>query len=400
MMVCRGLGLFAPAVNGFASARAPDRFRLQVFGIDRADDAVAIAVRHEEDRDRPGHHQAVLDGLVAVAVTQGDVVLRQARHEDDAVGARRAVGDGVGAMRAEYAGGILLALADRPAVVEQRADRRHPDRKIRAKQVLAEVVEEDLRHRRLEKGRAAQVPGRAERIFMHVRLREHRGEHGRQQVLAIALDRGLDPTRDERGRVLGQPDELIRQLERAQRNRGYVAALAKQESRRPVIARTKRAQHSLCATGFIEIGVDDHAADQRIGIESPTHRRRRARAGSRRIRALATSRPAQSRSAAASFRLPISPYTTRMLSGDVGAAFAIVFPPVHRSHDTNAVLVTTWQTDATSSRFTVDPPGTRLDLAATVAWKFPQSDRRSISRPGGHRSSAGDAGNLMRFIGL
>ena len=98
-------------------------------------------------------------------------------------------------MCAENAGGILLALTDRPAVVEERTNRRHPDRKIRAKQILAEVIEENLRYRRFKKGHAAQVSGRAESIFMHVRLREHRREHGRQQLIAIALDRGCDPTR-------------------------------------------------------------------------------------------------------------------------------------------------------------------------------------------------------------
>ena len=93
-----GMARLEPVRAGGQRIRAgplPDRFRLQVFRVDRADDAVAIAVRHEKDRDRPGHHQAMLDGFVAVAVAQGDVVLRQARHEYDAVGARRAVGDRV-----------------------------------------------------------------------------------------------------------------------------------------------------------------------------------------------------------------------------------------------------------------------------------------------------------------
>ena len=179
-------------------------------------------------------------------------------------------------MRAEYAGGILLALADRPAVIEKRADCRHPDRKIRTQQVLAEIIEEDLRHRGLEKGRAAEVPGRAEGVFMDVRLREHRSEHGRQQVLAIALDGGRDPARDQRGRVFGQPDELIRQPERAQWDRGDVAALTKKEGRRPIIALAKRMQHGFRATGLIEIGIDDHRADQWIGANCRNAVRRRS----------------------------------------------------------------------------------------------------------------------------
>ena len=50
-----------------------------------------------------------------------------------------------------------------------------------------------------------------------------------------------------------------------------MAALAKQESRRPIIARTKRPQHGLCAAGFVEIDVDEHAPING-SAESPTHR--------------------------------------------------------------------------------------------------------------------------------
>jgi hypothetical protein len=99
----------------------------------------------------------------------------------------------------------------------------------------------------------------------------------RQQVLAVALDRSLHPPRDKRGSIFGQPDELIRQLERVQRDRGYVATFTKQEGRRPVITRTKRVQYGLCATEFIEIGVDHHGADQRIGSKRRRTIVRRAR---------------------------------------------------------------------------------------------------------------------------
>ena len=45
-------------------------------------------------------------------------------------------------MRAEHAGRVLLVLADRARVVEQRAQLADADRQIGAQQVLAEVVEE------------------------------------------------------------------------------------------------------------------------------------------------------------------------------------------------------------------------------------------------------------------
>ena len=143
---------------------------------------------------------------------------REAGHEDDAVRARRAVGDGIGAVRAEYAGGVFFALADGSAVIQQRAHRRHADGQVRAQHVLAEIVEEHLRNRRLAKGRATQVSRRAEGVFVHVRLPQHGREHRRQQVLAVAAHGRLDPAGDERGRILGEPDELVGQLERAERD--------------------------------------------------------------------------------------------------------------------------------------------------------------------------------------
>ena len=56
----------------------PHGLRPQVFCIDGTDDAVPIAVRHQEDGNRAGHRQTVLDGLVTVAIAERNVVLRQA----------------------------------------------------------------------------------------------------------------------------------------------------------------------------------------------------------------------------------------------------------------------------------------------------------------------------------
>ena len=61
----------------------------------------------------------------------------------DAVRHRRAVGDAIGAVRAEHARRVLLVLADRSGVIEQRAEAADADREVGAQQVLAEVVEED-----------------------------------------------------------------------------------------------------------------------------------------------------------------------------------------------------------------------------------------------------------------
>src|SRR5882672_2165264 len=98
-------------------------------------------------------------------------------------------------MRTENTRGVLFALADGTTVIEQRTNGCHADREVRAKHVLAEVIEEYFRHRRLEKSSATQMTWRAECVFTHIGLPQHRGEHRRQQVLAITPDRRFDPPR-------------------------------------------------------------------------------------------------------------------------------------------------------------------------------------------------------------
>ena len=44
--------------------------------------SVAIAQRHQVVRNAARHHQAVLDGLVAVAIAERDLVTAHGRHED------------------------------------------------------------------------------------------------------------------------------------------------------------------------------------------------------------------------------------------------------------------------------------------------------------------------------
>ena len=69
-------------------------------------------------------------------------------------------------MRAEHARRVLLVLADRARVVEQRAQAPDADRQVRAQQVLAEVVEEDPADRRLEERGAARVARRVPRVLV------------------------------------------------------------------------------------------------------------------------------------------------------------------------------------------------------------------------------------------
>ncbi|MCY1174637.1 hypothetical protein D9M73_148460 [compost metagenome] len=169
---------------------------------DRADDAVAVAGRHQVGRNRPGQGHRVLGGLVAIAVAQGDLVARDAGHENDAVGHRRTVGHVVRAVRTEDLGGITFALADGAAVIEQGAQFADRDRQVGTQQVFTEELVEGAPGSALEKrgaaGMARGVPG----IFIGPGKLHQRAEHGRQGGLAIAFDGRQDTSAEEAAGVL------------------------------------------------------------------------------------------------------------------------------------------------------------------------------------------------------
>src|SRR5215469_17921290 len=96
----------------------------------------------------------MLDRLVAIAVAESDLVARHAGHQNDPVRGRGAIGDRIAAMGAENPSGIALALADRPGMVEQRAELADRDREVGAQQALTEEIKEGPPRRRLEEGRA------------------------------------------------------------------------------------------------------------------------------------------------------------------------------------------------------------------------------------------------------
>ena len=93
-------------------------------------------------------------------------------------------------MRAEDARGIALALADRTAVAEHRAERAALDAHVGAKQVLAVEVEEHAADRRLQECDAALVAGRGPGVLALAVVARQRGGERRQQRLDVALDRG------------------------------------------------------------------------------------------------------------------------------------------------------------------------------------------------------------------
>ena len=199
--------------------------------MDRADQAEVVPRRHQVGRDRPGQRHRVLDRLVAIAVAERDLVARHARHQDHPVRGRRAVGDEIGAIGTEHAGGVALGFADRTRVVEQRTQLADRDRQIGPEQLLAEELEEGTAGRVLQERRAAGVPRRVPRVLVGPGECGQGLEHRRQQRRPIAIDRGGDPAADEVGGILEQPDVVVDLLEDLGGHLGERAARGEQEHR-------------------------------------------------------------------------------------------------------------------------------------------------------------------------
>ncbi|MNN18956.1 hypothetical protein D3C81_1321780 [compost metagenome] len=234
---------------------------------DRADDAVAVAGRHQVGRNRPGQGHRVLGGLVAIAVAQGDLVARDAGHEDDAVGHRRAVGHVVRAMGAEDLGGVALALADGTTVIEQGAQFADRDRQVGTQQVFTEELVERTPCGALQERCTAGMAGGVPRVFIVAGKLHQRAEHRRQGGLAIAFDGRQDAPAEETGGVLGQPDEVVGVLHDQQRNARRGGAVADQEHRHPGVALAQLDQQ-FGAVGVAFAGVhfppDEHALNGRV----------------------------------------------------------------------------------------------------------------------------------------
>ena len=100
----------------------------------------------------------------------------------------------VGTVRAEHARRITLALADRAAVPEQRAERAALDAHVGAKQVLAVEVEERAADRRLQERDAALMSRRGPGVFAFTIVADQRGRVRRQQVVQVTVHRRLHAT--------------------------------------------------------------------------------------------------------------------------------------------------------------------------------------------------------------
>ena len=124
---------------------------------DRADDAEVVARGLHEHGDRPGHDDAVQDGLVAVAVHHHHVARRHRVVPDHLVAGAGAVGHEEAVVGVEDARRVALAGTNGAVVVQQLPQLFHRVAHVGAQHVLAEELVEHLAHRRLEEGNTSRV---------------------------------------------------------------------------------------------------------------------------------------------------------------------------------------------------------------------------------------------------
>src|SRR3954447_14058517 len=104
------------------------------------------------------------DGLVAIAIAQHEVALRDCAVPHDLVRSRRATDHEQRLVRAEDARRVALALRDRSGVIEQRAQFTDGHRDVGAQRVLAEELVEELANRALAESYSAAVTGGVPRV--------------------------------------------------------------------------------------------------------------------------------------------------------------------------------------------------------------------------------------------
>ena len=198
---------------------------------DRPDDAVVVARRHQEHRDRAGHDDRVQDRLVAVAVDHHDVARRHGGMPDDLVRGRGAVGDEEQVVGVEDARGVALGGRHRAGVVEQLAEFLDRVADVGAQHVLAEELVEHLAHRALQEGHAAGVAGAVPGIGAVRGVMRQRAEEGRRQRIEIGLGLAHDIAGDELRRVLEHVDEAVQFAQHVVGDVAAGARLAVQEDR-------------------------------------------------------------------------------------------------------------------------------------------------------------------------
>jgi hypothetical protein len=108
-----------PASEGVGGDALGDGFRLQPFRRDGADDAVPVTRGQQVNRNASAEREAMLDGLVAVAIAQHELVASYRGRKDNAIRRRTAVGYAVRGVGSENPGGVFFTFPDRTCVIEQ-----------------------------------------------------------------------------------------------------------------------------------------------------------------------------------------------------------------------------------------------------------------------------------------
>ncbi len=179
---------------------------------------------------------------MAVGVGEDDVVLGDDAVADDLVRGGGAAEDVEGPVGAEDAGGVALALAGRPEVVEPGAERRGGDAEVRAHDVFAEELVELHADGVLEVGDAAHVAGRVPGVGALVGVLLQLAEVGREQLLVVALDGEVDAVGDEGRGVAEEVDVLVDLLDDLERQLADEGAVGDEEDGNLFVAAAHGAQ--------------------------------------------------------------------------------------------------------------------------------------------------------------
>ena len=186
-----------------------DRFDLELAVGDRADDAVMVARRFQEHRDRAGHDDRMQDRLVAVAIHHDHIARRHGVMPDHLVAGRGAVGDKEAVIGIEDPRRVLFGLANGAVVVQKLAQFLDRVADIGAQHVFTVELVIHLANGRFQEGHAAGMAGAVPRIGAILGVIQERLEERRLDAFQIGLGLADDVAGDEFRRILERMDKAV-----------------------------------------------------------------------------------------------------------------------------------------------------------------------------------------------
>ena len=245
-----------------------DRRLVELLGANRTDESVGVAVGRKIDRDPASHEQrALMRRLVVVAVEQHQVALGDQIGQHDLVRGRGAVEDEIGLLGAEDGGGLFLRLQSRPLMGQEVAELEDRIVEVVAKDRLAQMLDEDAADRAAAVEDAAVVARASPELIAFLLVVDERAEEWGLERVGILLEARDEVAGDEFGRLLGQEDVAIDEVEHLDRN--VLEALAPDEDDNrhveAALAHQVDERGGLALDAFLA-PVDDHAADCCVGL--------------------------------------------------------------------------------------------------------------------------------------